>query len=389
MMKKLMPLSLSSLFSFSKSIKSSLLKSNAANYAILIVVASTLTGCASTDHENLTYDQASNFALKNTIGHKNAVPPLTSSNINTAQTLRSMMELQKRLYRVAGPLLVRNIEFCKNSARPLFGFTAKNKYSYTPELIAEAERSLQLENRLQVTGVLPESGAAQAGLQTGDILLTVQGRPLPQGQNAERQTAILLAPLLKGMTAVKVDIERKNTAFTLNVPLTPACSFTIESGNTDIVNAYNDGRRILITRGMMTFAKSDEDLAYVLAKEISHNILGHARKQKNNAAMGGIIDNLAQVRPDMSTLNGTAGVQPFSQENDAAADRLSLYLLARAGYNPANALIFWQRLAAQYPGTVLNSYTAIHPATSYRLIELQKNLDILKTKQNNGQALRP
>ena len=173
------------------------------------------------------------------------------------------------------------------------------------------------------------------------------------------------------------------------MPLTVACAFGIELGNADHVNAYGDGRRVLVTRGMMAFAQTDDQLAYVLAKELAHNALSHASKQKMNATMGGVIDNLIRMKPDMSAMAGTAGIKPLSREFDIAADNLSLYFLVRAGYDPEGAIAFWQRLSDLYPINVTNGYTAIHPSTAYRLMAMEKNLVILRSKQAADKPLVP
>jgi predicted Zn-dependent protease len=175
----------------------------------------------------------------------------------------------------------------------------------------------------------------------------------------------------------------------MNVPLTPACAFSVELGNSDNVNAYADGRRIVITRGMMRAAQTDDELAYVLAREMAHNILGHPAKQHISGTMGEIIDNLTLLHPDMSTMNGMSGVKPYTQEMDAAADSLSLYMVARAGYSIDGAPQFWHRLAQQYPASVLNGYTAIHPMTSSRLAAMDKTVMELKSKQAARKPLVP
>ena len=165
--------------------------------------------------------------------------------------LRTLVTLQDRLYRVSAPLLVNNTELCRGSARNLLGFTAKNRYSYSADLVNAAGRLLGLDDRLQVTGVLPGSGAARAGIKRGDVLLSVEDKPLPQGENAERQAATVLAPLVTGRPNVKMGIQRDGAALAVTVPLTYACAFGIELGNTDNVTAYADGHRILISRGML------------------------------------------------------------------------------------------------------------------------------------------
>jgi predicted Zn-dependent protease len=74
---------------------------------------------------------------------------------------------------------------------------------------------------------------------------------------------------------------------------------------------------------------------------------------------------------------------------DAAADTLALYLLARAGYNIDNAARFWQRLATQYPATVLNGYTASHPGTAFRIAAINKTVAEIKGKQAGKKPLLP
>ena len=303
--------------------------------------------------------------------------------------LQSLATMQNRLYRVAAPLIVNNPQLCKSQARNLLGFTAKNRYSYSNEYIAAAQKVLGLGDKLQVMGVLAGSGAANAGVRTGDVLLSVEDRVLPEGENAERQAASILAPLVTGRSSVKIAVLRGGSNVTLNVPLTNACAYGFELGNTDNVTAYADGYRVLVSRGMMKFARTDDELAYVLAKEMAHNTLGHPARQRTSATVGGIIDNLTRIRPDMSTMSGLAGVKPMPQELDAIADRLSLYMLVRAGYSIDDTIPFWRRLATQYPPTVLNAYTAMHPGTNFRVAAMGRTLKDIKAKQAANKPMMP
>jgi predicted Zn-dependent protease len=184
-------------------------------------------------------------------------------------------------------------------------------------------------------------------------------------------------------------IARNGSNQTLNVPVTRACAFRVDLGNADNVNAYNDGSRVLLTRGMINFAQNDEAIAYVMAKELAHNILGHAVQMRSTATMSSIIDNLASVRPDLTMLVGSAGVRPMPSDYDVAADNLALYMLARAGYNIGNVRSFWQRLSGQYPATVLNGYTAIHPNVTARLAAMERSVSEIKAKQAAKRPLLP
>jgi hypothetical protein len=303
--------------------------------------------------------------------------------------LRNVAALQDRLYRVAAPLLVNNTELCKGNARNLLGFTAKNKYSYSADLADEAQAVLGLDDRLQVMGVLSGSGAAKAGVRRGDKLLAIEGKPAPVGANAERQTAGILLPLMNSRPSVKLNVLRGSTDTALTIPLTRACAFGVELGNADHVNAYNDGRRVMVTRGMMNFAQTDTELAYVLAKELAHNSLRHAAKQNISGTVGDIIDNLTRMQPDLTSMAGTGGIKPMPSEMDVEADKVALYMLARAGYSIDNAARFWQRLATQYPANVLNGYAALHPNTASRLTVIEKTVPEIQSKQAARRTLLP
>lgn len=313
----------------------------------------------------------------------------TLSALPAPAPLRSIVQQQERLYRVAAPLLTQNAALCKVNARNLLGFSAKNKYSFPKEFVADAQKAYGLDEQLQVIQVLTDSGAERAGIRRGDRLVSANDKPFPIGPNAERQAATILGPLVRNRSLIKLTVARNDKNIPLNIPLTRACAFAVELGNADNVNAYADGQRVMITRGMLEFVQSDTELALVLAREFAHNALAHPGKQKMNATVGGVIDNLIRFNPDLDAINGMAGIKVYPQNFDAAADTLALYMLVRAGYKIDNAATFWQRLDRQYPATVLNSYTAIHPATTYRLATITRTVAEINAKQASKKPLLP
>lgn len=316
-------------------------------------------------------------------------PVVTPQQAAARESLKSMSGLQDRLYRVGGPLLIQNADLCKTSARTLLGFTAKNRYSYPGEYSDASVAVLGYDDVLQVSNVLAGSGAQRAGLRKGDDLISADGKVLPRGRDAESKAAGVLGPLASSRATLPLTIARNGGSHTLNVPVTRACAYRLELGNSDNVNSYADGSRVMLTRGMINFAQNDEAIAYVMAKDIAHNVLGHAGTLRNTSTIGSIIDNLQSVRPDLSMLVGTAGVRPMPQEMDIAADNLSLYMVARAGYSIDHAKAFWQRLAAQYPATTLNGHTANHPAVSARLAAIDRTVNEIKAKQASKRPLVP
>jgi predicted Zn-dependent protease len=118
-------------------------------------------------------------------------------------------------------------------------------------------------------------------------------------------------------------------------------------------------------------------------------MLGHAAAQRNTGTLGSMIDNLNRVNPDDSLLIGSGGIKAMPGEMDADADRLGMYMLARAGYDIDGADDFWKRLAGSYPATVLNGYTANHPGIATRLAAIQKTAAEIKSKRAAKKPLLP
>ncbi|WP_300759532.1 M48 family metallopeptidase [Janthinobacterium sp.] len=316
-------------------------------------------------------------------------PAYTAEQKAAQQELLKMVALQDRLSKVSAPLLINNADLCKTYARNLLGFTAQNKYSYPGVYADAAQAALGYGEQMQVSGVLPGSGAARAGLRKGDALIAAEGKPLPTGPKAEGPFGAIVGPLASKSASLNMTIARQGEQQQLAIPVTRACAFRVALGNADNVNAYSDGARILLTRGMMAAAQNDENIGFVIAREMAHNILDHARTQRSAGTAGSIIDSLGAVQPDTSMLTGAAGIKAMPPDLDAQADTLAIYLLARAGYNIDNAAGFWQRLSTQTPASVANGYTALHPATSARLAAINKAVADVKAKQAAKKPLKP
>lgn len=316
-------------------------------------------------------------------------PELSPRIAAAADYLSRMAEQQARLYAVAAPLLIDNAALCKSHARNILGFTAKNRYYYAGEYNEASRHAFGMGDQMQVTGVLAGSGASKAGLRRGDGLVSAEGKPIPTGSRAPATVGAVLGPLASRLATIDMVISRDGANRNIAIPVTRACGYGIELGNSDNVNSYADGSRVLVTRGMLNFTQTNDEVAYVLARGMAHNILGHAHSQRQNGTLAGIIDNLISVRPDLSMLIGSGGVKAMPSNLDEDADRLAIYLLARADYNLDGVEKFWKRLAETYPASVLNGYVANHPATQARLAAIDKAIDEVKAKRRAKQALVP
>lgn len=313
----------------------------------------------------------------------------TSSATVRDPVLDGLLLRQERIYRIAAPLIIKNAVLCRTQARPLLGFTAKNQYSYPHELTAAARQNLGLDERLQVMQILDGSGAIRAGLKRGDILQTIQDLTIPTGPQAEPETARMLSPILKNLSEINITVIRQNQPITVSVPLTLACAFAIDVGNAQHVNAYADGRRILLTRGLLDSFAADEDVAVIIAREIAHNVLQHAKQLQQMATLSMVIDNLLLFKPDQIAANSSNGIKITPEKMDQEADRLALFMLARAGYDIATFTRVMQKLAQTPNSSQALTYLTLHPWTEGRQSVIQATIKEIRQKQSTKKALVP
>ncbi len=65
------------------------------------------------------------------------------------------------------------------------------------------------------------------------------------------------------------------------------------------------------------------------------------------------------------------GMLPFSRSHETEADKIGLTLMAIAGYNPDESIVFWQRMAAQSAGQAPPEFLSTHPSDATRIANLK------------------
>ena len=193
-----------------------------------------------------------------------------------------------------------------------------------------------------VLTVVSNSPAARAGLTAGDVLLAVNGRPLPTGasvaaepkrekwrQLAEEAEAELETALRRGPAELRV--LREGREFTARLGSLPACLGRVRLARSTQVNAFATGRSVVMTTAMLRFLRSDGELAVVLGHELAHNIFGHRQMRNEDGILSGL------------------GIKPSAVwKREEAADRFGLRLMSAANYDLDAAIPFWRRYLRKY-----------------------------------------
>lgn len=153
------------------------------------------------------------------------------------------------------------------------------------------------------------------------------------------------------------------------------------------VNAWcMPGGKVVVYTGLLPVAQDEAGLAIVMGHEIAHAVLHHGQErvsQQQAASIGGNIVSsvLANGSNKMasSVFNTVYAptaqmgvILPNSRKQESEADHYGLIFAAMAGYNPEEAISFWQRMekmgGADNTPTLLRS----HPTNATRIADIKR-----------------
>jgi len=153
------------------------------------------------------------------------------------------------------------------------------------------------------------------------------------------------------------------------------------------VNAFClPGGKIVVYTGILPAAQTEAGLATVLGHEMAHATLHHGSQRllkqgllqtamMGTAAATGNMDN-GKRQMVMAALGAGAQfgvILPFSRSEESEADHTGLLYMARAGYDPKEAISFWERMSRSggaHPPAILSD----HPSDATRIERLREEL---------------
>lgn len=183
---------------------------------------------------------------------------------------------------------------------------------------------------------------------------------------------------------------------------TAITNFYTQQGKGDVLKGYNwefnlvdskevnawcmPGGKVVVYTGLLPITQNEAALAVVLGHEITHAVAGHGNERMSQ----GMLAQGIQVAGDVLTSNNAKvnsifnavyapGAQigvllPNSRKQEYEADHYGLIFCAMAGYNPREAIPFWQRMA-QAGGQKPPEFLATHPSDENRIAKLQSYMD--------------
>ena len=153
------------------------------------------------------------------------------------------------------------------------------------------------------------------------------------------------------------------------------------------VNAFClPGGKIAVFTGILPYTRTEAGLAAVMGHEMAHAVARHGsqrllRTSMAQTLMAGAQFSLSDMDPrQRQAVMGAigAGAQygvllPFSREHELEADQMGLIYMARAGYDPREAISFWERMSSA-GGQQPPEFASTHPSHGRRIEELREFL---------------
>lgn len=292
---------------------------------------------------------------------------------------------QKRLSRVYWNLATKAHALCNEHVGPYIGAFIMS--AGKDEIGKTFERLYGVTSRSTILFLAEGGPAEKAGLKVGDIVLKVN--------EIDASTVAPIVELLEKVppeAPLQVDVKRDRQELRIVIQPVKACRYPARVDQQQIINAFADGRQIRIARGMMAFARDDTELALVVAHEMAHNSMKHIEAKKQNMGLGFLAD-IAVILLSRGQVSGTnfaqIGGMAFSQEFEAEADYVGLYILAQAGIPIQDAPKFWRRMAAAHPANIKSNHAASHPSTAYRMVALEEAVKEVEAKIAAKEPLLP
>ncbi|MDA0838792.1 MAG: M48 family metallopeptidase [Planctomycetota bacterium] len=178
-----------------------------------------------------------------------------------------------------------------------------------------------------------------------------------------------------------------------------------------IVNAYcMPGGKIAFYTGILPICRNEAGVAAVMGHEICHALLRHGservtRSMVVNALVIGAAIGLGSSKMQENNrkavmaaigLGSQVGlILPFSRNHESEADRMGLELMAKAGYEPAEAPEIWVRMSKQSGGQAPPEFLSTHPSNQSRIAELtslqpgaQAHYKVAPNKYGKGEDMR-
>lgn len=171
----------------------------------------------------------------------------------------------------------------------------------------------------------------------------------------------------------------------------------------DTANAFClPGGKVGIFTGILPVTKDEAGLAAVIGHEVAHAVARHGAERMSQGLLfqlgGQVLSQAMQTQSQLTQqlisaaygVGGQVGVLlPYSRKQELEADQLGLLYMARAGYDPRQAVEFWKRFSSyntQKGGGRPPEFLSTHPIDETRIAQLNELMPQALTAYQSARA---
>ena len=289
-----------------------------------------------------------------------------------------MRALDTRVATIGHRLAVASVDLCRER-QWLPGFVIHDLSQYGGDYREAAIRAFGLDRGPGILALAEAGPAERVGLHVDDIIVSADAVPMPAAPTARERTfeqAERILDLLERAFAdgeAELELVRGGERLRLAIQGELGCPSRFQLIPSGLLNARADGRYVQVTTAIAEYVQDDQELAAVLAHEFAHNVLRHRERLDEADVARGFLGNFGRNAR-------------LIRETEAEADRLSVYLLERAGYDPEAAVRFWSRFGRRGLN-FLGSPT--HPNWRARVTSFEAEIARIRAARVEGRVPMP
>ncbi|MEK7748352.1 MAG: M48 family metallopeptidase [Nitrospirota bacterium] len=156
------------------------------------------------------------------------------------------------------------------------------------------------------------------------------------------------------------------------------------------------GGKVAFHTGILPFTQDENGIAVVMGHEVAHALARHGAERMSNQMMtemvssgaaavlgGGDVQKTNRFKKAFGLGSNLGIMLPFGRKHESEADKIGLHLMAKAGYDPRTAILFWQRMSEGGSGKP-PEFLSTHPSDETRIRQIESWLpDVLPIYQQN------
>jgi predicted Zn-dependent protease len=213
-------------------------------------------------------------------------------------------------------------------------------------------------HRRQQLGLTPQQELEVGRQAYREILAKYHGRVLPADSPEVRRAREVAGRIIKAASIeplqreINLRVQGYRFEWEVNVLEDPQ------------INAFClPGGKIAVFTGLFRVVQNDDQLATVLSHEIAHALAHHSSERyarERSTQQGELLSYFINKK--------------HSREQEAEADKIGVFLMTFAGYDPRQAIVFWKRMQQAHQGGQLPQILSDHPSDAERIRAMEDNV---------------